>query len=97
MSFIKEHSELSDSVLLSLQVFSARAKFPPLGSLRAALVAPVLHPSFVCHSEERSDEESAFGFPILVERVEKKAKQMLHFVQHDTTANSEHREGFRFL
>jgi len=28
----------------------------------------------VCHSEKRSDEESAFGFPVLVERVQKKAQ-----------------------
>jgi hypothetical protein len=28
----------------------------------------------VCHSEERSDEESAFGFPVLVERVQKMRK-----------------------
>src|SRR5919108_2543382 len=52
---------------------------------------PLLLP---CHSEERSDEESAF--PFLVERIRKRAKQMLHFVQHDTTANSDCPKGFGF-
>jgi hypothetical protein len=32
----------------------------------------------------------------LLKEFRKSAKQMLHFVQHDTTANSEHLEGFGF-
>jgi hypothetical protein len=44
-----------------------------------------------------SDEESAFDFSVLIERIGKIAKQMLHFVQHDTTENSERLEGFLFL
>jgi hypothetical protein len=40
--------------------------------------------TLVCHSEECSDEESAFDFPFLVQRIGKSAKQMLHFIQHDT-------------
>jgi hypothetical protein len=59
----------------------------------------------VCHSEEPfghaqdklRDEESAFDFSILIERSGKSAKQMLHFVQHDTTANCDRPEGFVFL
>jgi hypothetical protein len=39
--------------------------------------------TLVCHSEEPCDEESAFDF--LIEKRLEKAKQMLHFVQHDTT------------
>jgi hypothetical protein len=51
----------------------------------------------VCHSEELSDEESAFDFPFLVQRIGKSTKQMLHFIQHDTAANCERSEGFGFL
>jgi hypothetical protein len=36
--------------------------------------------TFVCHSEERSDEESA----LLNERITSGTKQMLHYVQHDS-------------
>jgi hypothetical protein len=50
----------------------------------------------VCHSEERRDEESAFDFSVLIERMRKSAKQMLHFIQHDKTANCERPEGFGF-
>jgi hypothetical protein len=56
--------------------------------------APYENFTVVCHSEEYSDEESAFDFSVLVERIGKKPKQMLHFVQHDRTANSERPEGF---
>jgi hypothetical protein len=49
-----------------------------------------------CHSEERRDEESAFDFSVLIERMRKSAKQMLHFIQHDKTANCERPEGFGF-
>jgi len=34
--------------------------------------------TLACHSEELSDEDSAFNFPF--ERIGKSAKQMLHFV-----------------
>jgi len=51
----------------------------------------------VCHSEECSDEESAFDFCVLVERIGKSAKQMLHFVQHDTTENLDRPEEFVLL
>jgi hypothetical protein len=60
--------------------------------LTGAQSAPYENFTLVCHSEERSDEESAFDFSVLVERIGKSAKQMLHFVQHDTTANSERLE-----
>jgi hypothetical protein len=51
----------------------------------------------VCHSEEYSDEESAFDSCVLVERIEKSAKQMFHFVQHDTTENLDRPEEFVLL
>jgi hypothetical protein len=35
-------------------------------------------------------------FLFLVQRIGKSAKQMLHFIQHDTTANCERCEGFGF-
>jgi hypothetical protein len=42
------------------------------------------------HAQDKlHDEESAFDFPRLDERIRKSAKQMLHFVQHDTSENSE--------
>jgi hypothetical protein len=56
--------------------------------------APYENFTLACHSEECSDEESVFDFSVLVE---KNAKQMLHFVQHDTTANSDRPEGFVLL
>jgi hypothetical protein len=52
--------------------------------------------TLVCHSEKRSDEESGCDFPFLIERIGKSAKQMLHFVQHDTTANAERSQRIRF-
>ena len=79
-------------VLLSLKVFAARANFPPLGSLRAALVAQ--HSILVLCVILRS---AATKNLLLVKEFRKSAKQMLHFVQHDTTANSEHLGGFGFL
>jgi hypothetical protein len=39
----------------------------------------------VCHSEECSDEESAFDFPFLVETIGKSSKQMLHGVYPEIT------------
>ena len=84
-------------VRLRLKVFAACAKF--FGPKRLPITAglnPVTNHgvqstlrnfTLVCHSEERSDEESAFDFSVLIERIGKSAKQMLHFVQHDTRAN----------
>ena len=57
-----------------VESFRGSRKFSAVGFFARALVAPALDPSFVCHSEERSDEESAFGFSVLVERVQKKRK-----------------------
>ena len=51
--------------------FRGSRKFSAAGFFARGACCPALHPRFVCHSEERSDEESAFGFPVLVERVEK--------------------------
>jgi hypothetical protein len=53
--------------------------------------------TLVCHSEECSDEESALTFLFLVKRIGKSAKQMLHFIQHDTTANCERSERYGFF
>jgi hypothetical protein len=58
----------------------------PTGGARGALYENF---TLLCHSEECSDEESAFDFSVLLERIGESAKQMLHFVQHDTTANSD--------
>jgi hypothetical protein len=80
-----------------LKVFAARANFPPLGSLRAALVAE--HSILVLSVILRSavTKNLLLAFPSWSTELKKSAKQMLHFVQHDTTANSENREGFEFL
>ena len=56
--------------------------------------APYKNLTVMCHSEEYSDEESAFDFSVLVERIGKKPKQMLQFVPHDTTVRSDRLEGF---
>jgi hypothetical protein len=66
--------------------------------------APYENFTVVCHSEECSDEESAFDLSVLVERIDQKRKQMLHgvypelcrSVQHDRTANSDRPEEFVF-
>jgi hypothetical protein len=70
-----------------LKVFAACANFVALAPSRKPSDS-ALGFTLVCHSEECSDEESAFDFPFLVQRIGKSAKQMLHFIQHDTTANS---------
>jgi hypothetical protein len=77
--------------------FRGSRKFSAAGFFARGACCRALHPSFVCHSEERSDEESALAFPSWSKELRKSAKQMLHFVQHDTTANSEYREGFGVL
>jgi hypothetical protein len=57
-----------------LKVFAARAIFPRLVSLHVALVARHSILVFVFQSEERSGEESAFGFSVLFKRVQKERK-----------------------
>jgi hypothetical protein len=63
-------------ILLSVDGFAACANFL---SLLPARNAHDSAPGFtlVCHSEEPSDEESAFHF--LIEGTGESAKQMLHF------------------
>jgi hypothetical protein len=56
---------------------------------------PREHLTLVCHSEERSDEESVLTFRP-GRGSGKSTKQMLHFVQHDTTANFDSPKGFGF-
>jgi hypothetical protein len=43
----------------------------------------------VCHSEERRDEESAFDFSVLIERILKNQSRCFTSVQHDTTESEE--------
>jgi hypothetical protein len=57
-----------------VESFRGSQKFSAVGFFARGACCPALHPSFVCHSEEWSDEESALGFPALVERVQKKRK-----------------------
>jgi hypothetical protein len=75
--------------------FTADRPRIPLSYIRAttgARSAPYETFTLVCHSEEPfghaqdklRDEESAFDFSVLVVRIAKSTKQMLHFVQHDT-------------
>jgi hypothetical protein len=62
-------------ILLSVDGFATCANFLSLLPPRNAHdSAPGL--TFVCHSEEPGDEESAFHF--LIEGTEESAKQMLH-------------------
>ena len=84
-------------VLLWLKVFAARANFPPLGSLRGHLLPQ--HSILVLCVILRSaaTKNLLLAFLSWSKEFRKSAKQMLHFVQHDTTANSEHLEGFGFL
>ena len=68
------------------------AEIHPGYELTGAQSVPYETFTLVCHSEEPfghaqdklRDEESAFDFSVLVVRIAKSTKQMLHFVQHDT-------------
>ena len=84
-------------VLLSLKVFAARANFPPLGSLRAALVAQ--HSILVLCVILRSGVTKNLLLAFLPRSKEfrKSAKQMLHFVQHDTQQTPSTSKGSGFL
>jgi hypothetical protein len=54
--------------------FRGLRKFSRVGSSMRSTCYSVLGPSLGCHSEERSDEEAAFDFAFLIERVRKKRK-----------------------
>ena len=74
--------------------FRGSRKFSAAGFFARGVCCPELHPSFVCHSEERSDEESAFGFPVLVERVEKSRCFTSFSMTQQQTPSTEKDSGF---